>query len=146
MAQDPNRVIAGSRLEIRIEDTKVGRITDFGVNRPQQLAVVEELGDPDPVEIEVLGRGAVSVSLSGVVLDRKSLGALGIMPRGTATGGAVIDFAAKPLVIYDNILDRAVLRVEGCRIESQDYRGAARALMTQQATLRGTKLFEGDDA
>ena len=131
---------SGARARLYFEGTVLaGWCTSVRGSENIMLQRVDVLGDVDSQEIEPVSR-SVTMSADFVRIIGTSLQAMGIWPSGDTA--SVINFPEMSAVIFDEVGDNRLYKLEGLKCETRNFSVDRQGLMTVNATFQARKLFD----
>jgi len=139
------RSIGGARALALIDGKEVGYATGVSATETITQIPVEALGDAYVKEHEPVAV-VVTATLDSVRLSLASLREQGVWPRGDTADLIAFQETPLTLIVFDDIEDRPIWKVEGLVPETLTWRIDRGSLMTTNATFRGRRMFDEYDA
>lgn len=138
------KAISGASARLYRDGTVlIGWATGVSANEQTALSRVDVLGDVDSQDLEPVRR-TVSVQADFVRIKGKSLGEMGVVPRGGTV--EVLAFPEISLDLYDQVSGKFLARVIGARCESQGWRVDANSVMTSNLAMQARRLVDESGA
>lgn len=137
--------IGGARAILLAGNVEVGYATGVSATETINQVPIEALGDAYVKEHELVGV-VVSMSADFVRMKLASLQAQGFWPRGETID--LLAFNGTPLtwVLYDQVADRPIYKVEGVVAETRSWRLDRGSVLTTNASFRGIRMLDEVDA
>ena len=130
---------SGARARLYFGDKIAGWCTGVRGSENIQLQRVDVLGNIDSEEIEPVGR-IVTMTADYVRIIGESLQAEGHWPRGGTK--TVIQFPPMTAVIYDEVGENRVYKIEGVKCETRNLTVDRQGLMTLNASFQALTMSD----